>query len=102
MQIPKTVTGKRFKTALAGGALAVFLGVAGLVTVGAQGAPGQISPNPLDAILAKLDQVLPALNATPATNVVLSTPIFGAGTQGPPSGVNSASQVHPPRPFGRI
>jgi hypothetical protein len=59
-----------------GATFAVFLGMTGLVTVGAQGAPGQISPNPLDAIVAKLDQVLAALNATPATDVVLSTPML--------------------------
>lgn len=52
MKIRETVTGKRFKAALAGATIAVFLGVTGLVTVYTQGAPGQISPNPLDAILA--------------------------------------------------
>jgi len=76
MKIRETVTGKRFKAALAGATIAVFLGVTGLVTVYAQGAPGQISPNPLDAILAKLDQVLATLNAAPATDVVLTTPIL--------------------------
>jgi len=76
MKIRETVTGKRFRAALAGATIAVFLGVTGLVTAYAQGAPGQISPNPLDAIVAKLDQVLAALNATPATDVVLSTPFL--------------------------
>ena len=55
MKIRETVSRKRFKAALAGTTIAVFLGVTGLFTVYAQGAPGQISPNPLDAILAKLD-----------------------------------------------
>ena len=76
MKIREAVTGKRFKAALAGATVALFVGVTGLVTIGAQGAPGQVSPNPLDAIVAKLDQVLAALNATPATDVVLSTPIL--------------------------
>jgi hypothetical protein len=76
MKIREAVTGKRFRAALAGATIAVFLGVTGLVTAYAQGAPGQISPNPLDAIVAKLDQVLAALNATPATDVLLSTPIL--------------------------
>ena len=65
MKIRETLTQKRFKAALAGATIAVFLGVTGLVTAYAQGGPGQISPNPLDAIAAKLDQILAALTATP-------------------------------------
>jgi hypothetical protein len=68
----------RLKVALSGICIAPVMVAIAFATVNAQGAPGQISNSPLDAILIKLDQMLAVLNQmNPQAGpdpVVLTTP----------------------------
>jgi hypothetical protein len=68
----------RLKVLLSATCIATILVAIAFATVNAQSGPGQISINPLGAIVAKLDQVLAILNAQSpqagADPVVLTTP----------------------------